>query len=242
MRIATAQKEHPIIFSGEMVRAILEGRKTQTRRIVKPQPPTWLSNGRKPWNIESNLWGFSQGSEVKACLSENTLRCSYGTVGDRLWVRETFCCLIDEGRFAYDDEGNPKYLYAADGVEVRAVDDDGFTRYRKNGWEASPWTSPMRMPRDASRITLEITDVRVQRVQEISHEDAEAEGCYQTLGDWVAPGVLMTSACGVRAIDMPCHRTAKRAFECLWDSINAKRAPWASNPWVWAITFRRINP
>jgi hypothetical protein len=188
----TATKERPIIFSGPMVRAILDGSKTQTRRVMKPQP-------------------LSAGPGV----------CPYGRIGDRLWVRETWNTV--------NPEGEPtSILYKADGSVM----------YRpfpsaEAGWKAEQdaesldaqrWNTPIFMPRWASRITLEVTDVRVERVQEISEEDAKAEG--------VKPDPN----------ERPYVEDFREDFEHLWDSINAKRGhSWESNPWVWAITFRKLE-
>ena len=163
-------KERPIIFSGPSVRAILDGRKTQTRRIVKA-----------PKGMSAEFAGVD-------------FACPYGCPGDRLWVRETHSF--------YDRECRKPY-YQAD------IDD----------WEPGGWRSPIFMPRWASRITLEITDVRVQRVQEITEAEAKAEGVH----------------CAVNGSN-------RLAFATLWDSVNAKRGfSWADNLWVWAITFWRVE-
>jgi hypothetical protein len=195
-------KEHPIIFSGPMVRAILEGRKSQTRRPVR------IGHAEIPLMIDLIATGRTKGS------------CPYGTVGDLLWVRETTA----------DASGSA--FYEADGMDVCI------------GEASVPWWYSKRicpstnMPRWASRITLEITDVRVQRVQEISEEDAKAEGVERSmLGDtpiycdYGPKGQAVASVC----------KTARYSFETLWDSINRKHAPWSSNPWVWCLSFRRIK-
>lgn len=175
--------ERPIIFSGDMVRAILDGRKTQTRRVMKPQP--------SPADVFVGDHGLGMGPQF---------RCSYGQSGDRLWVRETWACECC-GRT----------------LEYRAVHGrcEGLS-YRADGGTggSSGWRSPIHMPRWASRLTLDITEVRVQRVQEISEEDAVAEG----VDIWAD-------------------------FRPLWDSINAKRGfGWDVNPWVWALTFKPVPP
>lgn len=191
--------ERPILFSGPMVCAILGNRKTQTRRVVKPRETL--------------------------CIGHDKLRiCSYGNVGDALWVRETWCCQMDNGMFVYDDKGTHLCHYAADGVEVIADDGDGGQKYRKDGTEASPWRPSIYMPRWASRITLEITAIRVERLNSITEEDALAEGftawTHRTEGQ-------ITARCG---------------FMELWEKINGKRHPWESNPFVWVIEFQRIEP
>jgi hypothetical protein len=194
LSLQNLSKERPILFSGPMVRAILDGRKTQTRRVIKPQPlhpqvsksdgypGTWYGHGQL--GIEPEVWS-----------------CPYGVPGDRLWVRESVCL---------DWRESPVY---------KADDPDG-NGAREAGYSSEPKYKPsIHMPRWASRITLEISDVRVQRLQEISREDALAEG--------------MEGGCG------PGYDCAQHAFMMLWDDINCDKYPWASNPWVWALTFRR---
>ncbi len=205
-------KERPILMSGQMIQAILADRKTQTRRVVKN--PDWFGclTGDCPHNRQS---------ECDASLASD---CPYGQAGDRLWVRETWCCQMDNGLFVYDDKGTHLCHYAADGVEVTADDGDGGQKYRKDGTEASPWRPSIFMPRWASRLTLEVVSARVEPLQAITEADALAEG----FTAWT-------------------HRTegqitARRGFMELWDKINGKRHPWDANQYVWAITFRRIEP
>lgn len=191
-------KEIPILFSGEMVRAILDGRKTQTRRVIK------LSNRSRhdePPIYDSAIgWRFKGGPN---------LQCPYGHPGDRLWVRETWG-VLHQGSFGRIKDA---YVY-------RATDDGAVERrYRDFKWRPS-----IHMPRGISRITLEITGVRVQRVQEISVEDCIAEG-------------LVTYA---REHDAKCD--LQDQFIALWDSINSARGfGWEENPWVWVIEFKRIT-
>jgi len=177
-------KGRPILFSSPMVRAILDGSKTQTRR------------------------SFAGTLGVTPC--------PYGVPGDRLWVRETFVQghPSDAGEVRYDLP--LRYWYRADGDLDMWAGEDGHAG-------DVPWRPSIHMPRAASRITLEITDVRVERLQAISEEDALAEGVPFVQND-------------------PFERTARREFQDLWDSLNAKRAPWASNPWVWCLTFKRVTP
>jgi len=192
-------RERPIIFSGPMVRAILDGRKTQTRRAVKSSG-IWSVEDRdgSRWPGYENNYGEWQW-----------MACPYGQPGDRLWVRE--CWGLRDTQ--------PK-----DGPE-RAV-----IGYRADGETAAPngryqlWRPSIHMPRWASRITLEITGVRVERVQDISEEDARAEGVSETC---VLPGD--------RGSFIP-------SFGMLWEQINAKRGyGWDVNPWVWVIEFRRTQ-
>lgn len=189
--------ERPILFSGPMVRAILEGRKTQTRRLVKPQPPDHEKATRHHQRIL-------------------VPRCPYGGAGDRLWVRETF-------KFCGETiEGRDRYRYRAD--ENPAT--DGFV-----------WKPAIHMPRRACRLVLEVTAVRVERLQDISEADAKAEGLIQHKGD-----LYTWWASGHERLDQylrNAHLLAVDAYRHLWDYINAKRAPWASNPWVWVVEFKR---
>lgn len=225
-------KERPILFSGPMVLAILEGRKTQTRRIVKPQPTTNGLHGVYPDKYNHGpKWGF--------WLPDNRLTearlwdCPYGIPGDRLWVRESFQPLLAEGVLWKDADYKtglgyaPNYVATSPVVEyIDASHDD----------EMTPHITPsIFMPRWASRITLEITDVRVQRLQDISEEDAIAEGVD-----------FSRNPCGFSDTDhfACCNEyphTGVNRFMHLWDSINAYKHPWTSNPWVWALTFSVIH-
>ncbi len=199
-------KERPILFSTAMVRTIIEGRKTQTRRAVKPQP-----NHRVvfcPHPCSDGSFSMHEGSDEPL----DYVFCPYGQKGDRLGVRETWApCLGGPC-----EPGNP--------VLYRADDNAGYANLS--------WRSSIHIPRWASRIALEITEVRVQRVQEITPADAVNEGveCSWSRGAFRAHSV---AAAKVNPVDL---------FSELWDSINAKRDggcyTWTKNPWVWAITFR----
>jgi hypothetical protein len=194
-------KEHPILFSDTMVRAILAGSKTQTRRIVKPQP----------------LWVYDDTIPVKTQDADpkGAIRCPYGVPGDRLWVRETWQALT---------EPNPSHLIAE---KPQPGDDIRYRATEPETWiPALPWRPSIHMPRWACRLVLEITDVRVERLQDISRQDALAEGI-----DMSAPQVASLVE----------EYRPVIAFAGLWESINAKRAPWKSNPWVWVIEFEEIE-
>jgi hypothetical protein len=188
--------EKPVLFSAPMVRAILAGKKTQTRRLPR-RDEAIPTNGTPYFSGLLCEWRWMDESGANGGL----LRCPYGVPGDRLWVRETF-------RFG---DG---HTYATP-PHYRADSDD---------LGGGPWRSARYMPRYASRITLEVTDVRVQRLQEVSSNDIAAE-----MG-WLP--CKRGDACPC-AVDM---------FRPFWNRINGKRAPWASNPWVWAITFKRLKP
>lgn len=206
-------KERPIIFSGESVRAILDGRKTQTRRVVQPQ---------RFWGGElMALWGGSDGRWVWNAPDypdgpEDEITCPYGTIGDRLWVREAF---FDHGPIGSDGDTPIEAR-----IEYKASIWD-----RDNGLDGDGgWKPSIHMPRWASRITLEITNIRVERLQDISEADAKAEGVEPvTQPSSRVPGTAATIC------------TATENFAWLWDQINGKKHPWAENPWVWVVEFRR---
>lgn len=222
-------KERPVLFSGEMVRAILDNHKTQTRRVIKPQP---MINFTDKYSVEIEWLGVltrrSGGLSFSAqelldyfwediCNQRltNEVLCPYGRRGDRLWVRETFCYYHS----IKDEHGNQKIAYRAD------ID----PKYHKN----FTWKPSIHMPRKASRIFLEVTDIRIERLQDISEEDAIAEGIeknpvqFDTWLDYPAG----SSAAG--------WRNPKHSFQSLWQSINGNDS-WELNPWVWVIEFKQI--
>lgn len=203
-------KERPILFNTEMVQASLEGRKTQFRWVVKPQPDLVGNDG--PITVHT-VYGFSQ------------IKSPFGQVGDRLWVRETF---ETDGDFAKFKTGRVRY---------RADYPDG-----KNPC-GLPWTPSIHMPRWASRILLEITDIRVERVQEISEEDVKAEGT-----PVFKPTGAIRTINGKRQMKLvaclptPSNQPTKDDFHILWNSIYAKRGSgWDVNPWVWALNFKVLD-
>jgi hypothetical protein len=204
-------KERPILFSGEMVRAILGNRKTQTRRVVKLNPDDPMSGAPRSFRAYEILDGKHQG-RFGFDNEDGEYVCPYGEPGDRLWVRETFNLLaINVNGTDYNPEN-----YRA----TRTLPDP------VGGWRPS-----IHMPRWASRITLVVTDVRVERVRTISEDDAIAEGLLHDSCGWYVPGNPN--------IGSP---TAKMAFGQLWHNINAKRGfGWDVNPWVWVIEFRRVK-
>lgn len=208
--LITTAKERPIIFSGPMVRAILDGKKTQTRRIVKPQPTQRMIEVDFTLNKSSRKW-----SDLQSLWT-----CPYGRAGDRLWVRETYCQKAEDGYPVFNREGNLDqscYHYRADGYHVVKADGDGGIEFTKDGREASPWKPSIFMPRHASRITLEVTAVRVERLQEITEADAQLEGFAQTN-----------------------TTLARSEFIRLWKVINGA-ASWDANPWAWVVSFKRVN-
>ena len=212
-------REIPILFSASMVRAIIDGKKTQTRRVVKPQ----LSGC--PYN-DNGIWverWFHTGDD------DREIRCPYGQRGDKLWVRENW------QYYDWNEDGMPCIRYAADNATVwpevpeewaeriddiwatLSSEDDNMARDRR-------WRPSIHMPRWASRITIEITAVRVERLQDISEADALDEGI--TYNDIANNGLD--------------PMRARRWYRGLWESINGTGS-WDENPWVWVIDFRRMD-
>jgi hypothetical protein len=203
-------KERPILFSGQMVRALLDGSKTQTRRPVK--------------GFALELLKTDNFTPEYVALPENG-NSPYGYAGDRLWVRETFQGpMWEEGTWDADtDYHSPKFCeYRADGGALPEYVD--FEDNLHQGWKPS-----IHMPRWASRITLEVTGMRVERLQDISDRDCIAEGIGLNPS---AEGIPMTAPEGET---MP-----RAAYRALWDSLAARGADWQANPWVWVVEFKRI--
>ncbi len=215
-------KERPILFSGPMIRALLAGRKTQTRRVLKVQPKA------RPFQVQGDASGdwFTANPAYPrhGAMMNGRWHCPYGQTGDRLWVRETFECI--------------HYLYPevpiderADSIIYRAEDNGGIEDLSEVTWRPSIF-----MPRWASRLTLEIVSVRVERLHEISREDAVAEGIERH----TKHGTEWYSFYPIDA-DYPGSTTDARQSYCsLWDSINGDGA-WSSNPWVWVVEFKRVE-
>lgn len=210
----SAQAEHPILFSDAMVRAILKGTKTQTRRALKV-PKGWTLDERM-----SEKTAHVSQSRPNQLRAYKELRCPYGRVGDRLWVRECWC----EPEPGVD----PRVLvYRADLTEAQLKEERAIRRVCSG---CVHWRPSIFMSRWASRITLEVTEVRVQRLQDISDEDIAAEGVTSHVGEMSINGKPATG-----------FVSPQYAFACLWNSINGKRegCTWGDNPWVWAISFKR---
>lgn len=209
-------KERPILFSGPMVRAILEGRKTQTRRVIAKQPIDILPC-KGDW--AGKRWVSIDTREPKP--SGTIFGCKYGVPGDRLWVRETHA-IVPESAYRNSD-GIEQTINPSDRYEA-AVYREGFDRSRSFRWRPS-----IHMPRWASRITLEIVKVRAQRLAHISLNDCKAEG----VGSECTPA-------DPREKWRP-DRPYFEAFYRLWNSINGPRGfGWEDNPWVWVIEFKRV--
>lgn len=194
-------KIRPILFSTEMVHALLAGRKTQTRRIVKPQPPA-----------------------PECSYSALLKKCPYGQPGDLLWVRETWAW---DGQTSFTDlQAIGNFWYKADDT----------------GYSPAKWKPSIFMPKEAARIFLRITDVRVERLQDISEEDAKAEGAQPSshrcggFGYYEAGGDVHECECQGFIENSP----AIEGYKWLWESINGAGS-WGANPWVWVISFERCE-
>lgn len=225
-------KEHGILFSPAMVRAILAGQKTQTRRTLKSphveDAAAWRDDG-------DGLWTSGVAGDYGRMGRGETIRAPHGPVGRRLWVRETWHqCPHCERIVSYRAGGWRETPSGAPNDGGDRCDDD--TRPLSPKCEAHGWKPSIHMPRWASRITLEVTRVRVERVGDISEEDAKAEGVNPRDAFIVFEGVDEERA--RRRPDM--ERTHRGAFACLWDEINGAGS-FASSPWVWVYDFRRVG-
>jgi hypothetical protein len=258
-------KERPILFSAPMVRAILEGRKMVTRRAVNPQPVLTEGSG---FSWKGHLFGSgSDDRETARNFSKHC--CTFGKPGDRLWVRETWGVISHD----FDEHGNMidwnpdrpatpiremrfgqgcysgHVIYRADGEAVWAGDDDD----DGGGDDRSAWKPSIHMPRIASRILLEITDVRVERLQDISEGQARAEGIIPV------PKTTEDSHQFWRNYHLSgdgtfCVRTPKESFKSLWCHVAGGSFPkgeaaykasphsWDANPWVWVVEFKQVTP
>ena len=200
-------KERPILFNADMVNAILSGRKTQTRRIVKP---TKDRNGSGCHLAPCEIAGEVNGGDYALC--------PYGQPGDRLWVRENFLYLMHGDVTA----GDIKYCASIDSRSAAGSKNPGYW------WRKRP---SIHMPRWASRITLEIVSVRVERLKQISERDALQEGIGLVLADnWPDP----------KAMSEAVAKSRRAGFKLLWESINGSDS-WDTNPWVWVVEFKRVE-
>ncbi len=216
-------KERPILFSAPMIRAILDGRKSQTRRVVKPQPdgPVFIAT-------DPETPRYCMPRHEALTLSGIAKLCPYGQPGDRLWVRET--CRAEELPSGLDSPETLGVRYLADDcfIPIGNTPESGdvWLDLRYYGKRASP-VAPVKtvpaihMPRWASRITLEITGIRVEQLQDISEADALAEG----IDPKFPPDEQWANA-------------ARMRFADIWESINGQGS-WDTNPWVWVVEFRR---
>lgn len=242
-------KERPILFSGPMVRAILEGRKTQTRRVVKPvgNDDAFVlqdyGNGFWPYRSDDGDTPFKGDMELP-------IDCPYGRVGDRLWVRETFSIGEDLGadwvrgyaqgdRFVILDGGSHEYIVPESYEIPRNAKETHNSEGTAEHWREFGPIPSIFMPRWASRITLEITGVRVERLQDISEADALAEGVKRSQRA-VSPSEAVPCFRDYLRNE-PNYHTARDSFSSLWVSLNGPES-WQANPWVWCISFKRVQP
>jgi hypothetical protein len=226
-------KERPILFNGAMVRALLDGSKTQTRRVMKPQPePT-------PADYPGPAGHWWPSNEVQSMVHvEQAMQnkhggwggfvetlCPYGQPGDRLWVRETWADLAELSDGNYERQA----IYRADDIEMYGDEDEPVNVTAPD----MRWRPSIHMPRWASRILLEIVSVRVERLQDISEDDAKAEGA------WPDPSIVRKVAehfkCDIFSV------RPSLAYRMLWESINGAGS-WDANPWVWVVEFKRVTP
>lgn len=214
-------KERPILFKAEMVRAILTGTKTQTRRVIKPQPDERCTEA---FQGEDKVWRFSYPTPMgPVSYSDWDLRCPYGVAGDRLWVKETW-----------------RTVAGADDIPPRnLMNVEAYTHYEADGHSPAGMGKlrpSIFMPRWASRLTLDITRVRLERLQAINEADAKAEGVERTImGDgWRRYAEPAMELAGVP----PCE-TPTQSYRALWETING-RGSWAANPWVWVVEFKQV--
>ena len=236
-------KERPILFNTEMVKAILEGRKTQTRRVLSNQPD---KNCDEAFLGLDGIWCFSKPTLSKRIsYSGDDIKCPFGMVGDRLWVREAFMPDPSADSDHWNDEDSLHTYYSWDGCGSKVselpkalkTNKHVFYKAEANHPELSLWTPNYRMPRWASRILLEITGVRVERLSNISRSDAVDEGIETFKIDCGRDGLKTAYK------DYTSHNNAITrnnpidSFRTLWESVNGADS-WDKNPWVWVIDFK----
>lgn len=233
-------KEHPILFSAPMVRAILAGTKTQTRRAVKPQPDDlWpdgaecYSDARGPFRVRPSDVRVQLGVDGltydAGCQFAGPIACPYGYSGDRLWVREAFDPIYGQSPPDRIIEVDYRASWEPHGKHWRMKDAMGTRR----------WKPSIHMPRSISRITLEIVSVRVEQLHEISEADALAEGVFKKTGTSPIGDCVETSdGRGEMIYALP--GMARTEFRHLWESINSSGS-WDANPFVWVVEFKRVQ-
>jgi hypothetical protein len=253
-------KEHPILFSQEMVKAILAGRKTQTRRVITRQPPpeTTSYGHLMPKDTWHPLSGDPRDCETWSIVGPE-IRCPYGAPGDTLWVRETWAFGVPESPGEFWEGGVP---WTGGGPDKEEWIKNTRLYYKADDppVKSTKWRSGRFMPKWARRILLEVEDIRVDRLRMISEEDARAEGTRDPVEhpeEYDGPDLkdyALCPVCGgsglvnglganlgvIHDLDCTACDTYKKRFQIGWDHINGKRGfAFNSNPWVWAITFRR---
>lgn len=224
-------KERPIIYSAPMIRAIRADLKTQTRRIIKRQPSAEAKDAGviHSGGPTDGLWAWLDDPDLMwaGFTKDEAFRCPYGVPGDALWCKETWqYAPLSHCYCPQPSEASPCDDWS-EGTGCRSMRAD-FVYRADEGARAPRWRPSIFMPRHISRLTLLVTDIRVQRLQAITDEDAVAEGVRRVGYRWEVPGICTTP---VSAVD---------AFRCLWEYINGPGS-WEANPWVFAITFERVN-
>lgn len=230
-------KERPILFAGDMVRAILDGRKTQTRRAVKSKrgcPIDFI--GGVGMENDPTCWGFEDGDGEWWALQGNEqcrqIPCPYGQPGDRLWVRETWTPGYFHNADA-DDGPQVSIIYRADSADMTLaapsyeLAEEWERSYAEDGPDDPRWRPSIHMPRWASRILLEIVSVRVERLQGISESDAWNEG----VQEWMGKSTPWKGELAPVSV---------HGFASLWEHISGSGS-WAANPWVWVVEFKRVG-
>ena len=253
-------KDHPILFSGPMVKAILAGSKTQTRRVIHGNPlienVEWLDKA----GVYPPYWKGKEGepytgwaAKMQGLSIHMPRDCPYGQKGDRLWVREkwTWCSSAEseKTRGVTFADGGQKF---PSGHTYPGL---GEGNYKPGAFDGIKWKPSIHMKRWMARIMLEVLEVRVQRLQEITEKDATAEGCdHEWYIDNPEPGAWPCPTCkgvglyqagsleGTTEVDCEECNSAAKMFHQLWDSINSRRGyGWKMNPWVWVVEFKPLD-
>lgn len=232
-------KERPILFSAHEVRATLDGRQTQVRRIVKHPIPSNIKSVVPYSNKQGNLvygWSWGVSEKLGAVTELVNMKCLYGKPGDRLWVRETWQGPLFYGEIPYDWNSdkykNPEYCYyraSGHSCDFTDADDNHVER----------WSPSIHMPRWASRILLEVVNVRVERLNDISEDDAVAEG----VEPWVIGEGLWRDYSlepDQEEAGSPPMTSARDSYKTLWESLNGPGS-WDLNPWVWMVEFKPLE-
>lgn len=225
--------EKPILFSTAMVQAILEDRKTQTRRVVKPQPvmydfgPGGISLA---WVSPTTVDGYDAVGVNRVQETPGYLKCPYGKPGDILWVRETW-------KYYEKAVGKGESFHIKKFLAYKA-DEDNNNIQKSCEWFEGKWHPSIHMPREVARLFLTVKSIRVERLQDITEEDAKAEGIKSY---WSKPHENDSPFIGAaKEMGADLCFTRREAFQQLWDFLNAKRGyGWDTNPWVWVIEFER---
>lgn len=221
-----AVTERPIIFSGPMVRAILEGRKTQTRRVTNPQPELDLIASKH------SPTGFFDGDYMDATIT-NPVKCPFGAAGHKLWVREAWA--PGDDMFKTHQCEPPEFVWFRADDSLRGVD-------RQNSATADMrrprWRPSIHMPRILCRVVLRIVSIEPQRLQAITDDDCIDEG----IDPETDPNWAHAEHMKIGGVQIEAGSEERHAFRCLWDGLNASRGfGWRDNPWVWKITFKRVK-